>query len=131
MHASSPPFLFEEILHHSGALLFEHSAHHRCLGVEGFGRISLIAPLLILRAKDKTTKLAPCDGSSTHDAWLHGDVESAPVQVFASEIYLCSCYGLHLCVSCHVMQSLSEVVASADDHTVSHHYSPDGYLVLC
>lgn len=131
MHASLPPFLFEEIFHHGGALLFEHSAHHGCLGVEGFGRISLIAPLLIFRSKDKTAELTPCYGTCTHDTWLHGDVECASVEILATKIHLGSCYGLHLGMCCHVMQGLGKVVASAYNSSVCNHYSSDGYLVLC
>ena len=66
--------LLEEGFHKVGALGFEHATGHLCLRVKQRIADAAVAALLIERAEDDATDVAPVERACAHDARLNGNV---------------------------------------------------------
>ena len=54
-----------------------------------------------------------------------GDVECAVGEVFSAQRIGCSSDGLHLGMGGNIVQSLGEIVCTADDFSATNHHCPD------
>ena len=118
----------EELLHEGSTFFFEDSAGDGAFRMEGVGGEALEPPLLVVGTIDEAAYLCPSDGSGAHSARLHGDVERALGQVFASELVGSHRDGLHLGMGGDVDEGLGQVVGSGNDAIAACDDGSDGDL---
>lgn len=117
-------------MHQLAAFFFQDAAYAFCLGVKGARGVETEAALGIGGAVDDAGQLGPSDGTGTHGARLHGDVERAVTEVFAAQLVSCHRDGLHLGMGGDVGERLRQVVSARYDAIFAHDNRSNGYLAL-
>ena len=124
------PFLLEESLHQLGTFVGHDAGGDLCARMKGLGSKARVAALLVGCAIDDAADLRPSEGSGTHHARLHRDVERAVVEVLAAQVLCRGGDGLHLGMGCDVVQQFGQVVTACDNLVAAHHYGSNRYLSL-
>ena len=83
--------------------------------------IALIPSFLIFGAKHQTPHLCPGNGTGTHHAGFHCDIESTFIQIFAAKSCSGSGNGLHLGMGGDIRQSLRQIMGTSYDTVLAHH----------
>lgn len=89
--------------------------------MKGLRRIALVAPFLVLGPEDEAADLCPGNGTGTHHAGFHCDIESTFIQIFASKGCSGSGNGLHLGMGGDIRQSLRQIMGTGYDTVLAHH----------
>ena len=98
--------------------------------MEGVWGKLAVATLLVGRSVDDARNLCPTDGTGTHGAWFHRDVERAVGEVFPAKGIGGSRYRLHLGMGGNVVESFGEVVGAGYYPVAAYYYCADGYLAF-
>ena len=121
-------FVLEKSLHQLPTVLGKHAAGDTRLGMQGTGCVFMVATFRVITAIDDARHLCPSQGTGTHGAWLHGDVECAVRQVLATQRVGSGGNGRHLRMGSDIAKSLCQVMGTRHHPLFAHHDTADGYL---
>ena len=123
--------MFEESLHKRRTRSSEHPGGDcgpRMKRRSTFGKTTVTA-FWIGRTVNNAAYLRPSQGSGTHQARLHGDVECAPGQILSSKRRGSCRNGLHLGMSRYIGEGFGKVVTASHNPPAGRDYDgPDGHF---